>query len=216
MNEKLARYLARHRPLTQKELAPIVQDYHRAFPTWHILERTLIARESGPVMQGIGFQCLSTGSYRPICSIYYLCVPSRDGGFGVQFLKHPVQDIDPRIHDLKRDKVIEAIHREVVPSVDAPLVAEQILATHEASSPIRSPDACHLAFLSAHLGHEERALYWCERFPELVNQHGLGWQDFDHKRQALLDNLKQWIQAGEAGRQLDRVVQEERRRWELA
>lgn len=204
------------KPLTLKELAPIVQDYHRAFPAWHILERTLIARESGPVMQGIGFQCLSTGSYRPISSIYYLCVPNRDGGYGVQFLKHPVQDIDPRNHDRKRDEVIEAIHREVVPSVDTPLVPEQILAMHEAASPMRSPDACHVAFLNACLGHDERALHWCERFPELVNQHGLGWQDFDHKRQDFLETLKQWIQAGEARHQLEHVVQEERRRWGLA
>ena len=202
--------------LTLKELEPFVQDYHRAFPEWRVLERTLIAREKGPVMQGIGFQCLSTGRYRPICSIYYLCIPGRQGGFGVGFLKHPVQNIDPRAHERLRDNVVEAIHRESVPSVDAPLEPEQVLALHEAREPIRSPDAHHLAALNAYLGHNERALYWCERFPALVNQLGFGWQDFDLKRQTFLDDLKRWIQAGDAKSQLDRIVQEERRQWGLA
>jgi hypothetical protein len=204
------------KPLTVKELEPFVQDYHHEFQGWQILERTLIVRECGPVMQGIGFQCLSTGRYRPICSIYYLCVPNRDAGFGVQFLKHPVQDIDPRAHERLRDKVVEAIHREIIPSVDAPLDPEQVLELHESRQPIRSPDAYDLAALNAYLGHNERALYWCKRFPELVNEHGLGWQEFDHKRQAFLTDLKQWIEAGQAKEQLGRIVQEERRHWGLA
>jgi hypothetical protein len=198
-----------------RELEPFVQDYHRAFPRWHVLERTLIARACGPVMQGIGFQCLSTGRYRPICSVYYLCVPNREAGFGVQFLKHPLQEIDPRAHARLRDRVVEGIHREIVPSVDAPLEPERVLALHEAQEVLRSPDAHHLAVLNAYLGHNERAMYWCDRFRVLVNQHGVGWQDFDHKRQAFLDDLKKWIQTGEARQQLDRVVQEERQHWGL-
>jgi len=204
-----------NKQLAARELELFVEDYQHAFPDWHILERTLIARERGPIMQGIGFQCLSTGRYRPICSIYYLSVPNREGGFGVRFLKHPVQDIDPRAHARLRDKVVEAIHREIVPSVDSPLDAEQVLALHEGQEILRSPDAHNLAALNAYLGHNERALYWCERFPLLVNEHGLGWQGFDHKRQTFLHQLKAWIRAGRAKIELDRVVQEERRQWGL-
>ena len=193
--------------MTAKELELIVEDYRRSFPDWRVLERTLIARENGPVVQGIGFQTLSTGCYRPICAIYYLCVPDRDAGFGVQFLKHPVQDIDPRVHDRKRDKVVDAIRREIVPHVDSPLSPEAVLAMHEESRPLRSPDARSLAALNAYLGHNERALFWCSRFSELVDQHGLGWQDFDYKRKAFLDQLEQWVKEGEAKHQLDRVVQ---------
>jgi hypothetical protein len=202
--------------MSEKQLEPIVQDYHRAFPGWRILERTLIARERGPVMQGIGFQRLSTGCYRPICSVYYLCVLGRDGGSAVQFLKHPVQDIDPRIHASKRDKVVEAIYQEIVPRVDAPLDPEEVLAMHEAMQPIRSPDAHHLAVLNAYLGHDERALYWCERFPELVEQLGFGWQDFDRKRRDFLISVREWIEAGRASSELEFIVQEERRKWGLA
>jgi hypothetical protein len=202
-------------PLTLKELRPVVEDYHRAFPSWQLLEAELLGRESGPLLQVIGFERLSGGSYRVICGIYYLCIPDRDGRFGVQFLSIK-RSIHPREHTSLRDKVVEAIHQEIIPSVDVPLAPEQVLAMHEANEPIRSPDAHHLAALNAYLGHNERALYWCSRFTELVNSHGLGWQDFDYKRRAFLDQLEQWLKAGEAKQRLERVLQEERRKWGLA
>jgi hypothetical protein len=204
------------RQLTLKELVPFVEDYQRSFPAWKLLQEDIIARESGPTLQYIGFERLSWGSYRIQCGVYYLCVSNRDGGFVPQWLSNKFRSIDPRAHERVRDKVVEAIHQEIVPSVDAPLDPEQMLALHEAQQVIRSPDAHHLAALNAYLGHDERTLYWCERFPELVNQLGLGWQDFDHKRQAFLNDLKRWIEAGEAKLRLDRIVQEERHQWGLA
>jgi hypothetical protein len=202
--------------MTAKELRPIVEDYHRAFPDWRVLEGELFARESGPVMQVIGFERLSTGSYRPVCGVYYLCIPDRDGRFGHQFLNVKVRQVHPRAHESTRDKVVEAIHSEIVPSVDAPLDAEQVLQMHEAYEFIRSPDAHHLAALNAYLGHDERALYWCSQFSSLVEQLGLGWQDFDLKRRAFLDQLEKWLQAGDAKQQLERVLQDERHKWGLA
>lgn len=204
------------KPLSLKELEPFVQDYHRAFPKWRVLERTLIARESGPIMQGVGFQCVSTGKYRPVCAIYYLCVAGRDGGFGVQFLKHPVRDLDPLAHGRLRDKVVEAIRREIIPSVDAPLDPEEVLALHEAQEAIRSPDARDLAVLNAYLRHDERALHWCEQFAQLLNEQGSALPAVEHKRKAFLDELKGWINAGVATAQLDCIVQQERRHWGLA
>jgi hypothetical protein len=205
----------RTEPLTLKELRPIIEDYHCAFPKWHVLEGALLARESGPLLQYIGFERLLGGDYRIQCGVYYLCVPERDGGLIPQWLNVKVRVIRPRSHESLRDKVVEAIHKEIVPSVDAPLDAEQVLAMHEAYQFIRSPDAHHLAVLNTYLGHNDRALYWCSRFTELVNELGNPWQDFDYKRRAFLDQLEQWIKAGEAKRQLERVLQEERRKWGL-
>ena len=204
------------RPMTVEELAPIVQDYNRAFPEWRVLERELFARENGPLLQYVGFERLSTGSYRPTCGVYYLCVPGRDGSLGPQWLNIPLRQIDPRAHDRLRDRVVEAIHREVVPSVDAPLDAEHVVAMHEAYEVIRSSDAHHLAALNACLGREERALFWCARFPELVEQLGFGWQTFDLKRRTFLNSLRHWIEAGRAKQELARIVQEERRKWGLS
>lgn len=202
--------------LTLSELHPLVADYHRAFPGWRLLTPELFAREAGALLQYIALERLSTGSYRPTCGVYYLCVPGRDGSLGPQWLNIKVRIVDRLAHQRLRDKVLEAIHREIVPSVDAPLDPQQVLALHETRQPIRSPDAHHLAALNAYLGHDDRALYWCERFPALVNEHGLGWQDFDHKRQAFLQELKSWILGGRARVELDHVVQAERHQWGLA
>jgi hypothetical protein len=202
--------------LTMKELKPFVLDYYRAFPHWKLLLPDLFARESGPLIQAIAFERLSYGSYRPQAWVSYLCVPDRDGGLDPQWLNVRLRQIDPRAHERLRDKVVEAIHREIVPSVDAPLDPVQVLALHEAKQCVRSPDAHHLAALNAYLAHEERALYWCMRFPEMVEQEGVGWHDFDFKRRAFLDDLKRWIKAGEAKQQLERIVQEERRKWRLS
>jgi hypothetical protein len=202
--------------LTTKELHTYVEDYHRAFPSWHVLEDEILARDSGPILQIMGFERLSTGDYRPTFGIYYLCVPDRDGTFGHQWLSGRVRIIRPRAHASLRDKVVEAIHKEVIPSVDQPLKPSDILAMHEAYKPIRSPDAHRLAALNAYLGNEERAIHWCHRFPELVDSHGLGWQDFDKKRLVFLESLEHWIKVGEAKQQLVRIVDSERKNWGLS
>ena len=201
--------------LTLKELRFIVEDYHKAFSNWQLLGKEIIARENGCLLQYIGFERLSTGSYRPTCGVYYLCVPDRSGSLGPQWLNIKVRIIDPRAHERLRDKVVEAIHQEIVPSVDAPLEAEQVLAMHEDHEPIRSPDAYNLAALNAYLGHNKRALYWCSRFPELVEQLGFGWQEFDLKRGAFINSLKHWIEVGQARQELEKIVQDEHRKWGL-
>jgi len=202
--------------MTLNELRPIAEDYYRAFTDWRFLEGELLARESGPVMQVIGFERLSTGSYRPVCGLYCLCIPDRDGRFGHQFLNVKVRQVHPRAHEITREKVVEAIRQEIVPSVDRPLVAEEVLELYERqANPPRSLDAYSLAALNAYLGHDQRALYWCSRFTELVNESANRWQDFDYKRRAFLDQLEKWIHARNAKEQLDRVLQEERRKWGL-
>lgn len=201
--------------MTLKELRPIVDDYHREFPDWHVLAEELLGRASGPLLQYVGFERLSTGAYRIQFGFYYLCIPDRDGGFPPSYLAVK-QSIHPRAHESVYDKVVEAIHKEIVPSVDAPLNPDLVLRMHESIESIRSPDAHSLAALNAFLGHDERARYWCSEFSKLVDQHGLGWQDFDLKRRAFLDQLEKWLQAGEARERLERVVQEERLKWGLA
>jgi hypothetical protein len=202
--------------LTLKELRTITEDYHRSFPDWHLLEGTLIARENGPVLQYIGFEQLLGGAYRIQCGVYYMCVPDRDGGLNPPQYPNIRQSINLRAHASLWDKAVQAIHKEIIPSVDCLLHPEQVLALHEKCDNIRSPDAHSLAALNAFIGHEKRAIYWCSRFTELVNKHGLGWQDFDYKRRAFLDQLEQWLKVGEAKKQLEHVLQEERLKWGLA
>ncbi len=69
------RKLPRLKRLTISELRVIVEDYRRAFPGWQVLERALIARENGPLLQYIGFERLWGGIYRIQCGVYYLHFP---------------------------------------------------------------------------------------------------------------------------------------------
>ncbi len=202
--------------LTIKELKPFILDYYAAFPGWKLLLPDLFARESKPLLQFFFLERLSYGSYRPTCGVHYLCVPAYGRGIGPQWLNVRLQEIDPRAHERLRDRVIKAIHREIVPNVDEPLNAEQVLALHEAHEIIRSPDAHDLAALNAYLAHEERALFWCSRFAEMAEQEAGSKTESQLGRRAFLNDLKRWIAAGEAKQQLERIVQEERRKWGLA
>lgn len=202
--------------LTLKELQPIMEFYHAKFPAWRVIRNDTLVREANPVVQGITFDRLSYGVYRPTGYIRILVAPEDFWGFELpQYLIKP-REINRRQDREFRPRVIEAIRSQFVPSVDRPLVVKDVLNIYEHEAlPPRSPDAYSLAALNAYLGHDDRALYWCAQFTELVNSHGLGWQDFDYKRRAFLDQLEQWLKAGEAKQQLERVLQEERRKWGL-
>lgn len=201
--------------LTLNQLRLIVEDYQRAFPGWTILEGALLARESCPVLQYIGFERLLGGAYRIQCGAYYTCVPDRDGGLPPQYLSVR-QSIYPRAHHSLREKVVEAIYHEVTPRVDRPLESREVLAMHEGMQPLGSPDAHSLACFNAYLGNDDRALYWCNKFPELVEQIGMGWQECDLRRGEFLAVLRQWINVGQAKVHLERIVYDERHRWGMS
>ncbi len=203
--------------LTLQELRPIMEFFHANFSTWRVVRDDTLVREAGPVAQGITFERLSSGDYRPTGHIRVLVAP---GDFWFlelpQNLSKPRQ-INRRQHPEFRDRVVEGIRAEFVPRVDRPLIAEEVLELYEReANPPRSPDAYSLAALNAYLRHDDRALHWCSRFTELVNKLGNPWQDFDYKRRAFLDQLEQWLKAGEAKQRLECVLQEERRKWGLA
>ena len=199
-----------------EELRPVVEFYHGYFPTWKVIQKDTLAREDGPVVQGITFERLSGGEYRPTGHIRVLIAPEDAWAFELsQRLDIKLRQINRRQHPEFRDRVVEAIRTEFVPNVGKPLVAEQVLRLYEEKAFPSDPEAYSLAALNAYLGHDDRARYWCSRFTELVNAVGRPWQDFDYKRRAFLDQLEKWLQAGDAKQQLERVLQEERRKWGL-
>lgn len=202
--------------LTLEELCPIIEFYHAHLPGWKVIQSDTLVREDAPVAQGITFERLSGGEYRPTGHIHVLVAPGDYWYLELsQNLSKPRQ-LNRRQDREFRDRVVEAIRREFVPSVDRPLMAEAVLELYEReANPPRSPDAYSLAPLNAYLGHDERAFYWCSRFTDLVNETGNPWQDCDYKRRAFLDQLEQWLKAGEAKPQLERILQEERCKWGL-
>jgi hypothetical protein len=203
--------------LTVTELRSIIEFYHAYFPAWKVIQRSTLVREDSPVVQGITFERLSGGEYRPTGHIHVLVVPTDYWFLELpQDLNIKLRQINRRQHPELRDRVVEAIRAEFVPSVDRPLVAEEVLELYEERAHPTAPEAYSLAALNAYLGHAERARYWCSRFTELVNNLGRPWQDFDYQRRAFLDQLEKWLDAGDARQQLEHVLQEERRKWGLA
>lgn len=203
--------------LTLHELDAIMRFYHGRFPDWKVIQRDLLVREDGPVVQGIAFERLSDGEYRPTGHIHVLIAPSSHWPLELsQWLNVRVRQIERRRDTPEvRESVIRAIHGEFVPQVGSPLCAEQVLSLYEARATPTSPEAYSLASLNAYFGHDERALHWCSRFTDLVNKSGISWQGCDLARRSLLDKLETWIQVGTARQELDRVLVDARRKWGL-
>lgn len=202
--------------MTLKELRPFVADYHKVFDTWSLVKPEILVRESGPVLQYIGFERLSWGDYRPSSAIYVMCVPERDGaGCGPQLLNVKVRSIDPRAHGRLYDKVVEAMKSEFFPRVEESLIPEVVLDLFEEQAVPKSPEAVPLAALNAYFGHDNRALYWCERFSQLVEELGHGWQEWDIRRRTFLEQLAEWIRNGQAKERLEEILQAERKSWGL-
>lgn len=200
------------RRMTIGELKPFVAFYQSQLPDWRLVRRDTLIRESGPVLQGITFERLSYGAYRPIGYIRILVAPEKGWCFALpQLLNVKVRQVEPRAHELMRDKVLTAMRAEFDPSLDRPLDSEQVLTLYEQKAVPSSPQAYSLAALNAYLGHALRCLEWCSRFTELVNENGLDWAECDYRRQAFLDQLQQWVKDGDAKHRLDRVLDEERR-----
>jgi len=198
------------RKLKVSELKPLLEDYHGALPDWRVFEKDTLIRVTGPVLQGIFLERQTHREYRPMGFVEILVAP---GGGG---LDRVLPSGQARGHAHQFPKMLEAMRREFVPNVDAPLCPEEVLELYEREAIPKSPEAYSLAGLNAYLGHHDRALYWCRRFPELVDQLHLGWQKWDLERRDFLTKLEGWIQAGDVREQLERVLEAERKRWGLA
>ena len=199
-----------YRRMTLREVEPYVAQYHAQFPGWRRTFKEAFGREAGPVAQEISFERLSYGTYRPMSCVRIFVAPG--GRAFHQFLGVKAREAKAREHEYMFPKILEAMRKEIVPSVDGPLIPEDILQRYENTGPHKSPQAYDLAALNAYLGHDDRALYWCHRFPVLVDEHGSGWQECDHERQAFLKQLEEWIKNGEAKLRLEDVIQSERKR----
>jgi len=203
--------------LTLKELRPIVEFYHSHFPEWKVFEKDTLIREASPIVQCITFDRISAGDYRPVGYIRVLVAPSPFWGFELsQHLDVKLREIDRRRHELIKEQVVEAMLAEFVPAIDRPLVAEEVLNLYEAYALPTTSEAYSLAPLNAYLGHFGRAKSWCERFKELIAAPDRLPHDLDAAHLAYLDQLETWIEQGDAKEQLERVLQEERRKWGFA
>lgn len=197
--------------MTLSELEPFVAQYQSQFPGWKRIAKEAFGRECGPVAHEIFFERLSDGAYRPASIIRIFVAPS--GSAFHQFLDVKAREATAREHEYMFPRILEAMHSDILPSVEEPLIPDDILRQFEKKERHTAPDAQSLAALNAYLGHEDRALYWCEQFPNFVEARGeYAWQDYDYERLAFLKQLEQWIKTGEVKARLDKVIQSERER----
>jgi len=202
--------------ITLTELRPIMGFFHSQFPEWRVLRKDKLVREASPVLQGISFERLSYGAYRPVGHVRVLVAPRDHWAFELsQDLNVKLRTIDRRRHESVKEQVASAMRAEFVPSIDRPLIAEEVLDLYEADALPTTSEAYSLAPLNAYLGHFDRAKYWCGRFKELIGAQGRLPHELDAGRLAFLDQLETWIERGDAKEQLERVLQEERRKWGL-
>jgi hypothetical protein len=208
--------MKRRKRLTLKELNFFVEDYHKVFKEWYLINPDIFVREEGPILQYIGFERLSWGDYRPSSGIYVMCVPERDGGFGPQWLNVKVRSIDPGAHERLREIVVTTMKSEFIPDVEKPLVPEEVLDYLERKVVPKSADICPLAGINAFLGHEDRAIYWCGQFEGLVKEPAITGSESIIRRREYLYKLAAWIKNGEAKQRLEEILKTERKNWGLS
>ncbi len=202
------------RTITLRELAPFVKDYGQALPGWRVVGRDGIARYSGPVAQQVGFERLSIGDYRPICSIEVLVAPGA-GGLP-QFLTPPNESVHYTHHERYLSRVVEAMRREFVPSVTKPLDACEVLSLLEAAAVPRPPEVYTLAALNAYLGNEDAARGWIAKYSEIRERFGGAGSEGDLARKKFLGDLAQWLTDGTAHQHMAEILESERQRLNLS
>jgi hypothetical protein len=203
--------------LTKAEIRSIVRYYNSKLPQFEVLGHDMLVRSDGPVVQGISFERMSAGAYRPTPHVRVMVAPENVWCFE---LSEPLSikfRVTERLHDTSshRDQVVAAMMAEVVPRLDQPLRAENVLELYERMAVPNFSQAYSLAALNAYLGRDLRALFWCDEYIRLVEGNPFGWYDEVVRMRDYLSQLREWIRAGESRRQLDRVLEAERLKWGL-
>lgn len=198
--------------ISVSQIKRIAHEYKERLPGWQQIRPGTLGRTAEAVAQCIGFERLSTGTYRPVGFLRVLAAPDTPGVMELpQHLNVKLRQITETQHEKLKEQVLDAMRREFVPSLDRPLDPASILERYEREAVPTSAEAYSLCALNAYYSRFERARFWRRSFAELVLCQGSS-EDWDRERQSFLDELEQWIQAGCANQRLPEVVKEEKRK----
>lgn len=201
------------RRISVSQIKQIAHDYQGSLAGWQQIRPGILGRATDAVAQCVGFECLSTGTYRPVGFLRVLVAPDTPGVMELpQHLNVKLRQISEAQHERLRGQVLEAMRREFIPSIDGPLGSGAVLDFYEQKAVPTSPQAYSLSALNAFLGRFEKARFWSQRFTELVLSLERPWEESDKERRAFLDELEQWIQAGSVSQRLAEVVKEQKRK----
>lgn len=153
-----------YKPLTNKQLGDVVDQYASMFPDWQVFGRVGFFRTRGPVRQQIGFEALRTGAYRPAHTIVALPLPT--SGMLHQDLDIRNRQIYLRHHASRWLDVVAAMEAQFRPDVRKPLDLEEVtdLCEHQARN--STNDLAMLAILYAWLGRKIEAIHCCEKMAD--------------------------------------------------
>ena len=198
-----------------KQIRILLQDYLKAFPEWQALTDYSLARATGPIMQGITlYRSHGSDKYIPTGYIRVLTAPTVVGTMELpQRLLLPNRAerwITLKSHPRVIDEVIEALRRQIVPSLQQPLVPSQVLQLymHEALPTVS--EAYSLATLNAYFGFDTQAREFCVRYRELADRLRPYWGTSVYEELGFLSTLEIWLNTGTAREHLAEVLQAER------
>lgn len=155
--------MRRYKRMTKSELTAVVADFASVFPDW-TNEGIAICRETEVIRQGIWFEALGTGDYRPTHMLFARPAPDIHIRMLPQDLNVRIRQLDPRYHAERWPKMLAAMEEEFQPDIRKQLDMAEILSLCEAQAkPDSANDLAMLATLYAWLGHDADALECCER-----------------------------------------------------
>lgn len=185
--------------LTRAQLIEYFNVYRDAFPDWDVEHRVVLTRSLGPVKQFIALESLRSGAYRPSNSID-IVGPADGSQILFMYLDVKHREVFPREHETKAPLVIKAMEEQFVPRVREPLDLRCVLQFAEewhAGGEVGNANGFSgLATLNAYIGNRDRALWWCDRFDVLLASIGREPADWEERKAAYVERLREAIEVG--------------------
>ncbi|MEQ1812811.1 MAG: hypothetical protein ABL889_22990 [Terricaulis sp.] len=163
-----------HRYPRKDELIEFARDYANNLPGWAFYQDEYVvgaSRTAGPLSQNLWLGGLSSGRYRilhqvdiPIPHLAAIRAPFPSVGMLSQYPMPPFETVQTSQHAVRRERVLEAMKRELKPDILTPLVVDevaQICAPQERTHV--ENDILMMAILYAWVGERNEARRRCIR-----------------------------------------------------
>jgi hypothetical protein len=209
--------------IPKPKLRQITKDYLKLLKAdWAIYEVGSVYRRNGPVLQGICFDRSRTDDYFPQSFFKVLAEPGdfKGGMEMVEWLRKPNQSpwyVSLQSHAKFQGDVAQAMVAQFKPPIDKPLHWEDVLQLYESRKTSSFNETFSFITLLSYAGKviqaEQSIVVFRRMFDDLVAHkiategvYELGW---------FVDKLEAWNKEGTARQNLDRVVEEQVRKFDI-
>lgn len=195
--------------ITMSQIKSVRDAYHSRLGTdWRALGKDALIRHNGIVGQGIWFDRLRTGEYRPTLSVQVFVAPSDIGGTGaaVEFLSIKRRQVVLQSHDSMFESVLEGLRADSSFPVHEPIDTRKVAELVERTAAPNLAECYCLACLKAYLGDSKMFWRWVEAFGDTAGKI----QQEDPDRRSFLTEVEEWLAEGVATESLESVARTER------